>query len=84
MNKSDPVRHITRETGLTRSDAEAAVNPMLPGIAGSLARGKAVNLSGFGTFGMRRHLARRGRNPGTVAILEISASTVVTFKVDKP
>lgn len=83
MNKPDPVRRIARETGLTRSDAEAAVNPILSGIAGSLAQRKAVGLSGFGTFGARRRPARTGRNPGTDETLEISASAAATFKVGK-
>ena len=84
MNKSDLVRRIVGETGLTRPDAEAAVNSMLSGIAASLARGEAVSLSGFGTFGTRRRPARTGRNPRTGETLEISASTVATFKAGKP
>ena len=84
MKKSDLVRHVAGETGLTRSAAEAAVNAMLSGIAGSLARGEAVSLLGFGTFATRRRPARTGRNPGTGESLEISASTVATFKAGKP
>ena len=83
MNKSDLVGHVAGETGLTGPAAEAAVNPMLSGIAGSLARGEAVSLPGFGTFGTRSRPARTGRNPGTGESLEISASTVATFKADK-
>ena len=84
MNKSDLVRRIVGETGLTRPDAEAAVNSMLPGIAASLARGEAVSLSGFGTFGTRRRPACTGRNPRTGETLEIVASTAATFKAGKP
>ena len=57
---------------------------MLSGIAASLARGEAVSLSGFGTFGTRRRPARTGRNPRMGETLEISASTVATFKAGKP
>ena len=83
MNKSNLVRHVAGETGLTRSAAEAAVNAMLSGIAGSLARGEAVGLSGFGTFATRSRPARTGRNPRTGESVEISASTVPTFKAAK-
>ena len=83
MNKSDLVRHVAGETGLTRPAAEAAVNAMLSGIAGSLARGEAVGLPGFGTFSTRSRPARTGRNPRTGESLEISASTVATFKAGK-
>ena len=84
MNKSDVVRHVAEETGLTRSAAEAAVNSMLSCVAGSLARGETVSLLGFGTFGTRSRPARTGRNPRTGESLEISASTVATFKAGKP
>ena len=84
MNKSDLVRHIAEETGQTRSAAEAAVNAMLSGIAGSLARGEAVSLPGFGTFGTRSRPARTGRNPRTGESVEIAASTAPTFKAGKP
>ncbi len=42
MNKSDLVRYVAGETGMSRSAAEAAVNAVLSGIAGSLARGEAL------------------------------------------
>lgn len=84
MKKSDVVRHVAEETGLNRSAAEAAVNSMLSCVAGSLARGEAVSLLGFGTFGTRSRPARTGRNPRTGETLEISASTVATFKPGKP
>lgn len=84
MNKSDLVRHIAGETGLTRSAAEAAVNSMLSGISDSLAPREAVSLPGFGTFGARRRPARTGRNPRTAETLDISASTVAIFKAGKP
>ena len=84
MNKSDLVRHVAGETGMTRAAAEAAVNSMPSGIAGSLARGEAVSLPGFGTFATRSRPARRGRNPRTGESLEIAASTTPTFKPGKP
>lgn len=84
MNRSDLVRHVAEETGMTKSAAAAAVISMLAGIGGSLARGEAVSLPGFGSFGTRSRPARIGRNPRTGESLEISASIVVTFKVGKP
>ena len=78
------MRRIVGETGLTRPDAEAAVNSMLSGIAASLARGEAVSLSGFGTFGTRSRPARTWRNPRTGESLKIAASTTPTFKAGKP
>jgi DNA-binding protein HU-beta len=84
MNKSDVVRHVAEETGLSRSAAGAAVNSMLSCVTDSLARGQAVSLLGFGTFGARSRPARTGRNPGTGESLEIAASTAPTFRAGKP
>lgn len=83
MNKSDVVRHVAEESGMIGSAAEAAVNATLSGIAGSLARGEAMGLPGFGTFSTRNRPAHTGRNPRTAETLEISASTVATFKAGK-
>ncbi len=83
MNQSELVRHVAGETGMTRSAAEAAVKSVLSGIAGSLARGEAVSLPGFGAFGTRSRPARTGRNPRTGESLNIAASTTPTFKAGK-
>lgn len=83
MNKSQLVRHVADETGLSGSAAEAAVNAMLSGIAGSLARNEAVSLFGFGTFSARQRPARTARNPRTGETISVPASTVAAFKPGK-
>jgi len=37
-------------------------------------------LVGFGTFKIKSRPARKGRNPGTGAVIKIKASKTVTFK----
>ena len=81
MNRTDLVRHVADEAGMTRAAAAAAVSAMLSGIAGSLGRGEAVSLPGFGTFASR---ARAGHNPRTGESVEIAASTMPAFKPGKP
>ncbi len=83
MNKSDLVRHVAGETGMNRSAAEAAVNAMLSGIAGSLVRGEPVSLLGFGTFTARHRPARTARNPRTGGTVSVAASTTAAFKPGK-
>ncbi len=80
MNKSDVIRHVAGETGLTRPEAEAAVNAMLSCISGALARNEAVNLIGFGTFAARRRPARTARNPRTGESVAVAASTTAAFR----
>ena len=83
MNKSDIIRHVAGETGLTRSAAETAVDSVLSCIAGSLARDEAVSLLGFGTFTARRRPARTARNPRTGESMPVAASTTAAFKPGK-
>ena len=83
MNKSDLAQHVAGETGMSRSAAEAAVNAMLSGIAGSLARDEPVSLLGFGTFAARHRPARTARNPRTGGTVAVAASTTAAFKPGK-
>ena len=83
MNKPDLVRHVAGETGMSRSTAEAAVDAMLSGIAGSLARDEPVGLFGFGTFAARHRPARTARNPRTGETIPVAASTTAVFRPGK-
>ena len=84
MNKSDLVLHVARETGMSRSAAEVAVNAMLSGIVGSLVQEKSVLISGFGTFVARRRPAHTARNPRTGELVPVAAYTTAVFKPGKP
>jgi integration host factor subunit alpha len=42
--------------------------------------GESVKISGFGTFNVRKKMARRGRNPKTGDDLEITPRRVITFR----
>ena len=69
MNKSDIIRHVAGETGLTRSAAETAVDSMLSCIAGALARDEAVNLLPKGVIafpgsGITENLVDKARQLG--------------------
>ena len=83
MNKTDLVRHVAGETGMTRAEAGNAVDAMLSGVAGSLTRREAVTLPGFGTFLTRDRPARTGRNPRTGEEVQIAAATAPAFKPGK-
>ena len=52
MNKSELIKAVAAN-GLTKKDAEAAVNTVFGAIGDALAKGEDVQLIGFGTFGER-------------------------------
>ena len=64
-------------------DAEVAINAVFGAIGDALAKGEAVQLIGFGTFGVKERAAREGRNPRTGEVVKIAASKIPTFKAGK-
>ena len=50
MTKADLTDSVSDKLGVTRAEAESAVDVMLSAITEALAQGERVNLSGFGTF----------------------------------
>jgi DNA-binding protein HU-beta len=45
-----------------------------------LAKGDAISLVGFGSFGISKRNARNGRNPKTGDVIQIAAKNTVRFK----
>jgi DNA-binding protein HU-beta len=82
MNKSELVNAVAAN-GLTKKDAEAAINAVFGAIEDALAKGEAVQLIGFGTFSVKERAAREGRNPRTGETVKIKASKIPTFKAGK-
>ena len=68
---------------MTQKDAGAAVDAVIAGIKGALAKGEKVSLVGFGAFSVRKRKARTGRNPQTGKLLKIKAKKVAAFSAGK-
>jgi nucleoid DNA-binding protein len=83
MQKADLIAQIAEQAGLTKTQAQAALNAITDSITDALSRGDAVSLIGFGTFEQRHRAARQGRNPQTGATIQIAAANNVGFKPGK-
>jgi DNA-binding protein HU-beta len=83
MNKGDLISKIADTAGVTKSQAEDALNAVLDGITDSLKSGESVTLVGFGTFSANRREARSGRNPQTGETIQIAAKNLAKFKAGK-
>jgi DNA-binding protein HU-beta len=83
MNKGDMIGAISDGSGLSKADAERAVDAMFDTIKKALKSGDSVSLVGFGTFVVRSRAARSGRNPRTGEEIKIAASKVPAFKAGK-
>jgi DNA-binding protein HU-beta len=83
MNRGEFVAAIADQSGLTKADADRALEAMFKIVKKALKSGDTVSLVGFGTFVVRKRAARTGRNPRTGDTIKIKASKVPAFKAGK-
>lgn len=83
MNKSEFIDSIADAAGLSKADAERAIEGMIKVVKKALKSGDTVTLVGFGTFSVRKRAARMGRNPRSGEAIKIKASKVPAFKAGK-
>lgn len=82
MNKHDLISHIAA-AGLSRHDAEKALDATISVITAALTQGEEVRLTGFGTFTVTSRAASEGRNPRTGEKIAIAASRQAKFSPGK-
>jgi len=84
VNKAELVTSMAEKSGLTKKDAELALNAFMKSVEESLAGDDKVQLVGFGTFDVRERKARKGRNPrNPEQVIDITASKAPVFKAGK-
>ena len=83
MNKTELIAEIAVKAGLSKKDAEKALNATLDTVAAALAAGDKVQLVGFGGFEVKTREARVGRNPRTKETIQIPAAKLPVFKAGK-
>ena len=83
MNKSELVSQVAKDTKLSKSEAEKALNSIVSNVKKTLKKGDSVNLVGFGTWSVAKRNARTGRNPQTGAAIKIPAKKVPKFSPGK-
>jgi len=83
VNKGELIDNVASEIGVTKREAKKAVECVFETITDCLAKGDAVRLVGFGTFGIRNRAARMARNPRTGEKIQVKALNVPFFKAGK-
>jgi DNA-binding protein HU-beta len=83
VNKSDLVTNVAKASGLTKADAERAIDATFQTITKSLKKGDDVRLIGFGTFATASRKATEGRNPRTGEKIKIPAKRLPKFRPGK-
>jgi len=81
MTKAGLIDSIYEKVGISKKESGQMVELIFEFIRSALENGEKVKISGFGNFNIRSKKLRRGRNPQTGEAIEISARSVLTFKV---
>ncbi|MFY8107690.1 MAG: HU family DNA-binding protein [Bacteroidia bacterium] len=80
MNKQDLIDSMAKAAGITKVQAQSALDAFMGSTQTALKKGDKVILVGFGTFSVTKRSARKGRNPQTGKEINIPAKKVVKFK----
>ena len=83
VSKADLVQRVAESTSMKKRDVKDVMDAMLDQISVSLDKGSKVQLTGFGTFEVRKRKARTGVKPGTTEKIKIPASKYPAFKPGK-
>ena len=83
MNKTELISAIADKSGLTKTDAEKALNTFTDVVIDALSDNDKVQLVGFGTFEVGKRAERTGRNPQTGEEITIPACKAPKFKAGK-
>jgi DNA-binding protein HU-beta len=83
VTKTELVSVVADKAGLTKADADRAVKALLDAVTDCLKSGDKLSIVGFGTFSVSKRAARTGKNPKTLAKIEIPAANTPRFKAGK-
>ena len=83
MRKAEFINAVSEKSGLSKKDANEALNAILETITDALKEGKTVSFIGFGSFSTVERAAREARVPLTGKTVQIPARKAVKFKVGK-
>jgi DNA-binding protein HU-beta len=83
MNKAELIAKVSDDAGITKTQANAALDSFVEAVTKTLKAGGKVTLVGFGTFSVSKRAARNGRNPQTGEVIKIKARKVAKFKAGK-
>ena len=83
MNKAELITAMAAKADLTKEQSSAALAALQSVITETLTAGDKVAIPALGTFEVREHAARQGRNPATGETVEIAAKKVPGFKAAK-
>jgi DNA-binding protein HU-beta len=83
MKKAELIAAVAEKTGLSKKDAQAAIDATIETVEEALKAGKKVSFIGFGSFEVVTRAPRVARVPGTGKEVKVPETKSVKFKVGK-
>ncbi|MFO7654264.1 MAG: HU family DNA-binding protein [Candidatus Krumholzibacteriia bacterium] len=89
MNKTELTEQLAKKTGISLKEARQAINALFSTapregiIANEVSKGEKVQITGFGTFDIRKRNKRQGRNPQTGEAITIPGGKYPVFTAGK-
>ena len=83
MTKADLVDRVSDGTGLTKIETEAVIEGLFTSILDYMKNGKGIEIRGFGTFKVKKKVARFARNPKSGEKVFVPEHFVPVFKFSK-
>ncbi|WP_144209329.1 HU family DNA-binding protein [Shewanella donghaensis] len=80
MNKKQLIQVMASDIGISQAQVKIQIDQILLQIHKALTEGEKVYVPQFGTFELRYHLAKNGRNPQTGEVIEIAGFNQPSFK----
>jgi DNA-binding protein HU-beta len=80
MTKKQLIEIIAEQAGLSKKDAEKALNAFIKVFGSAMKKGHRIRLTGVGTFIVENRSARIVRNPKTGVKLKVPSKKVIKFK----
>ena len=83
MNKQALIEKISDKVGISKTDADKAVETLLDSIVSTLKSGQEVSIAGLGIFAVKTRAARQARNPRTGETISVPPMRVPKFRAAK-
>ena len=83
MNRSELIRKLAEETGMTPDNAQAVVEIAFSCMKKALIAGDRVEIRGFGSFKIKEYQAYAGRNPKSGKSVDVAPKRLPFFRAGK-
>ena len=80
MTKSDLINIVAKKTGVSKMQAEKAINSFIESLTDGLREEKLVKITGLGSFRVRTRRAREGIDPKTRRRVHLGESMTIGFR----